>query len=47
MENRNQENVEDVIQYGVKETKRNYEGSRKQRTKDTIENGVKATFVQF
>jgi hypothetical protein len=44
MENRNQENVENVIEYGVKEVK-----SSKQRYKSeqTIENGVKHTFVQF
>jgi hypothetical protein len=33
--------VEDTIQNGVKKTKRSYEGSRKHRTKDTIQNGVK------
>ena len=32
--------VDDTIQNGVKQTKRSYEGSRKQRTKDTIQNGV-------
>ena len=35
--------VEDAIEDGVKQTKRSYEGSRKQRTKDTIQNGVKDT----
>jgi len=33
--------VENTIQNGVKKTKRSYEGSRKHRTKDTIQNGVK------
>ena len=32
--------AEDAIEDGVKQTKRSYEGSRKQRTKDTIQNGV-------
>jgi len=35
--------AEDAIEDGVKQTKRSYEGSRKQRTKDTIQNGVKHT----
>ena len=35
--------AEDAIEDGVKQTKRSYEGSRKQRTKDTIQNGVKDT----
>jgi hypothetical protein len=33
--------VENTIQNGVKETKRSYNGSRNQRTKYAIENGVK------
>jgi len=35
--------VEDTIQNGVKQTERSYDGSRKQRTKYVIENGVKHT----
>jgi predicted DNA binding protein len=35
--------VEDAIQNGVKQTKRSYDGSRKQRTKYVVENGVKDT----
>jgi predicted peroxiredoxin len=37
--------VEDVIENGLKQTKRSYDGSRKQRTKYTIENGVKETKI--
>ena len=33
--------VKDTIQNGVKQTKRSYEGSRKHRTKETIQNGDK------
>ena len=35
--------VEDTIKNGLKQTKRSYDGSRKQRTKYVIENGVKET----
>jgi hypothetical protein len=35
--------VEDTIENGVKETKRSYDGSRNQRTKYVIQNGVKHT----
>jgi len=35
--------VEDTIQNGVKQTKRSYNGSRKQRTTYVIENGVRYT----
>jgi len=37
--------VEDTIQNGVKKTKRSYESSRRRRTKDTIQNGVKETKI--
>jgi hypothetical protein len=51
MENRNQENVENVIEYGVKEIKSD-EGymahfGQQYKLEQTIENGVKHTFVQF
>jgi hypothetical protein len=39
----NRNEVEDAIQNGVKQTKRSYDGSRKQRTKYVVENGVKHT----
>jgi hypothetical protein len=35
--------IEDTIENGVKQTERSYDGSRKQRTKYVIQNGVKYT----
>jgi hypothetical protein len=38
--------IDGVIENGLKQTKRSYDGSRKQRTKYTIENGVKNETIQ-
>jgi len=38
--------INGVIENGLKQTKRSYDGSRKQRTKYTIENGVKNETIQ-